>query len=136
MLRWIWPGSPSYGKWVGAELSAENHQQLWVPVGFAHGFLTLSELAEVQYKASDFWDQDCERSMRWNDPTLQISWPLKRAASRSRCWPPRMGRHHFWLILRLPRSFLMRICSLAPEDSSARPCAPPCRPSSLESQWN
>ena len=72
-------GSPSYGQWVGAELSAENHQQLWVPVGFAHGFLTLSELAEVQYKASGFWNRDCERSLRWNDPALQIAWPLNRA---------------------------------------------------------
>ena len=72
-------GSPSYGQWVSAELSAENHQQLWVPVGFAHGFLTLSELAEVQYKASGFWNRDCERSLRWNDPALQIAWPLNRA---------------------------------------------------------
>ena len=72
-------GSPSYGQWVGAELSAENHQQLWVPVGFAHGFLTLSELAEVQYKASGFWNRDCERSLRWDDPALAIAWPLQRA---------------------------------------------------------
>ena len=71
--------SPSYGQWVGAELSSENHQQLWVPVGFAHGFLTLSELAEVQYKASGFWNRACERSLLWNDPALQIAWPLKRA---------------------------------------------------------
>ena len=70
--------SPSYGQWVGAKLSAENHQQLWVPVGFAHGFLTLSELAEVQYKASGFWNRICERSLRWDDPTLAIAWPLKR----------------------------------------------------------
>ena len=54
--------SPSYGQWIGAELSAENHQQLWVPVGFAHGFLTLSALAEVQYKASGFWNSACRRS--------------------------------------------------------------------------
>ena len=72
-------GSPSYGQWVGAELSADNHQQFWVPVGFAHGFLTLSKLAEVQYKASGFWDPDCERSLSWKDPALQIAWPLKRA---------------------------------------------------------
>ena len=71
--------SPSYGHWVGAELTAENHQQLWVPVGFAHGFLTLSELAEVQYKASGFWNRDWERSLRWDDPALQIAWPLERA---------------------------------------------------------
>ena len=72
-------GSPSYGQWVGGELSAEKHQQLWVPVGFAHGFLTLSELAEVQYKTSGFWNRDCERSLRWNDPALAIAWPLQRA---------------------------------------------------------
>ena len=72
-------GSLSHGQWVGAELSAENQKQLWVPVGFAHGFLTLSELAEVQYKASGFWNRNCERSLRWNDPTLAIAWPLLRA---------------------------------------------------------
>lgn len=68
--------SSTYGQWVGATLSADNHQQLWVPVGFAHGFLTLSEVAEVQYKASGFWNRDCERSLRWDDPTLAIQWPL------------------------------------------------------------
>jgi dTDP-4-dehydrorhamnose 3,5-epimerase len=71
--------SPTYGQWVGAELSAENHQQLWVPEGFAHGFLTLSAAAEVQYKASGFWNRDCERSLRWNDPALAITWPLEQA---------------------------------------------------------
>lgn len=69
-------GSPSFGKWVGALLSGVNHQQLWVPVGFAHGFLTLSENADVLYKASGFWNRDCERSVRWNDPDLAIDWPL------------------------------------------------------------
>jgi len=68
-------GSASFGQWVGARLSAENHQQLWVPVGFAHGFLTLSESAEVLYKTTDFWSQPCERSIRWNDPQLAIDWP-------------------------------------------------------------
>ena len=71
--------SSTYGQWVSAELSAENQQQLWVPVGFAHGFLTLSDVAEVQYKASGFWNRDCERSLRWDDPTLQLQWPLKLA---------------------------------------------------------
>ena len=69
-------GSPSFGQWVGARLSASNHQQLWVPEGFAHGFLTLSEHAEVLYKTSDFWNRDCERSLRWDDPSLAIEWPL------------------------------------------------------------
>ena len=71
--------SPTFGQWVGATLSAENHQQLWVPVGFAHGFLTLSDVAEVQYKASGFWNRDCERSLRWDDPALAIAWPLDQA---------------------------------------------------------
>lgn len=71
--------SSTYGQWVSAELSAANHQQLWVPVGFAHGFLTLSDVAEVQYKASGFWNRDCERSLHWDDPTLQLEWPLRRA---------------------------------------------------------
>lgn len=58
---------------MGSELSADNHQQLWVPVGFAHGFLTLSETAEVLYKASGFWSKGCERSLRWSDPQLAIA---------------------------------------------------------------
>ena len=69
-------GSLSFGQWVGAVLSAENKQQLWVPEGFAHGFLTLSDVAEVQYKARGFWNKDCERAIRWNDPDLAIAWPL------------------------------------------------------------
>jgi dTDP-4-dehydrorhamnose 3,5-epimerase len=68
-------GSPSFGQWLGAELSAANHQQLWVPVGFAHGFLTLSEQAEVLYKTTDFWSRSCERALRWDDPALAIGWP-------------------------------------------------------------
>ena len=71
--------SSTYGQWVSAELSAANQQQLWVPVGFAHGFLTLSDVAEVQYKASGFWNRDCERSLRWDEPSLQLTWPLARA---------------------------------------------------------
>ena len=70
--------SPTYSQWVGAELSAENHSQLWVPVGFAHGFLTLTDSAEVLYKASGFWSKSCERSLRWNDPDLAIAWPLEQ----------------------------------------------------------
>jgi dTDP-4-dehydrorhamnose 3,5-epimerase len=69
--------SPTFGQWVGAELSAENQQQLWVPVGFGHGFLTLSEVAEVLYKASGFWSKGCERSLLWSDPELAIAWPLE-----------------------------------------------------------
>jgi dTDP-4-dehydrorhamnose 3,5-epimerase len=72
--------SPTFGQWVGTELSGENHLQLWVPVGFAHGFLTLSEHAEVLYKASGYWSKACERSLRWNDPELAITWPLDQLA--------------------------------------------------------
>ena len=68
--------SPSFGQWVGAVLSAENKQQLWVPEGFAHGFLTLSDVAEVQYKARGFWNKQCERAIRWNDPEVGIEWPI------------------------------------------------------------
>ena len=68
---------------MGAELSAENHCQLWIPEGFAHGFLTLSEQAEVQYKARGFWNRDCERAIRWDDPDLAIAWPLERLADDS-----------------------------------------------------
>ena len=68
--------SPTFGQWVGAVLSGENHQQLWVPEGFAHGFLTLSAHAEVLYKTTDFWSKDCEGAIRWDDPQLAIRWPL------------------------------------------------------------
>jgi dTDP-4-dehydrorhamnose 3,5-epimerase len=68
--------SPTFGQWVGAILSAENKQQLWVPEGFAHGFLTLSDVAEVQYKTRGFWNKGCERAIRWDDPELAIHWPL------------------------------------------------------------
>ena len=71
-------GSPSFGQWVGTILSAENKQQLWVPEGFAHGFLTLSDVAEVQYKARGFWNKSCERAIRWDDPELAIDWPLNQ----------------------------------------------------------
>jgi dTDP-4-dehydrorhamnose 3,5-epimerase len=69
-------GSPTFGQWVGARLSGTNHQQLWVPVGFAHGFLTLSDSADVLYKASGFWNRECERSIRWDDADFAIEWPL------------------------------------------------------------
>ena len=67
--------SKTFGKWGGVKLSHENKKQLWIPSGFAHGFLTLSEAAEVQYKTDGFWDKDCERSLKWNDKNLNINWP-------------------------------------------------------------
>lgn len=70
-------GSPTYGQWVGVTLSGENKQQLWIPAGLAHGFLTLSDTAEFLYKTTDYYAQDHERSIRWDDPTLNIKWPLE-----------------------------------------------------------
>lgn len=67
--------SPTFGKWTSALLSAENKRQMWVPEGFAHGFVVVSEAAEVQYKTTDYWYPEHERSIRWNDPTLAIDWP-------------------------------------------------------------
>jgi dTDP-4-dehydrorhamnose 3,5-epimerase len=74
--------SPTFGQWVGAELSAENKCQLWIPEGFAHGFLTLSAIAEVQYKARGFWNKDCERAIVWDDSDLAIAWPLEHLAGQ------------------------------------------------------
>ena len=68
--------SPTFGRWVGATLSAENKQQLWVPAGFAHGFLVLSDTAEVLYKTTDYYAPEHERAILWNDPKLGIEWPL------------------------------------------------------------
>lgn len=67
--------SPTFGHWVAAHLSAENNHLLWLPVGFAHGFLTLSTHAEVLYKATGFWSRNCERAIRWDDRRLAITWP-------------------------------------------------------------
>jgi dTDP-4-dehydrorhamnose 3,5-epimerase len=68
--------SPTYGQWVGVHLSAQNRRQLWVPPGFAHGFLVMSSTAEVLYKTTEFWHKASERSIRWDDPALAIPWPF------------------------------------------------------------
>jgi dTDP-4-dehydrorhamnose 3,5-epimerase len=68
--------SPTFGKWVGVELSAENHKQLWVPAGFAHGFFVLSPTAEFLYKTTDYYHPQSEVCLAWNDPTVAIQWPL------------------------------------------------------------
>ena len=67
--------SPTFGKWVGVELSEENHKQLWIPPGFAHGFLTLTDAAEFLYKTTDYYALQFERSILWNDPDIGIQWP-------------------------------------------------------------
>lgn len=69
--------SPTFGKWVGANLSAENKRQMWVPPGFAHGFLVLSEFAEFLYKTTDFYAPEHECCIRWDDPAIGIQWPLQ-----------------------------------------------------------
>ncbi|SAL66514.1 dTDP-4-dehydrorhamnose 3,5-epimerase [Caballeronia arvi] len=66
--------SPNFGKWVGVNLSEDNHRQLWVPPGFAHGFVVLSETAQFLYKTTDYWYQEFERSLLWNDPAIGIDW--------------------------------------------------------------
>jgi len=68
--------SPTFGQWAGVNLSADNKRQFWVPEGFGHGFLVLSESAELLYKATDFYAPEHERAIRWNDPTLAIDWPV------------------------------------------------------------
>lgn len=71
--------SPSFGRWVGVLLSAENRRQLWVPPGFAHGFIVTSDSAECLYKTTDYWAPEHERVILWNDPALAIDWPLSGA---------------------------------------------------------
>ncbi|WP_062112149.1 dTDP-4-dehydrorhamnose 3,5-epimerase [Collimonas pratensis] len=68
--------SLTFGRWIGVKLSAENKRQLWIPEGFAHGFLVTSESAEFLYKTTDYWAPQFERSIRWNDPILGIDWPI------------------------------------------------------------
>lgn len=68
--------SPTFGRWAAVTLSADNFRQLFLPVGFAHGFLVLSEMADVEYKCSDVYDRGAERGLMWNDPALAIDWPV------------------------------------------------------------
>ncbi len=75
--------SPTFGEWVGAVLSAQNHNQLWIPPGFAHGFVTLSETAEFLYKTTDFYSTKSERCIAWNDSQIAIEWPIDFAPTLS-----------------------------------------------------
>jgi dTDP-4-dehydrorhamnose 3,5-epimerase len=68
--------SPTFGRWVGVVLSEDNHHMLWVPPGFAHGFLVLSESADFVYRCTDFWAPTHERALLWNDPDLKVAWPI------------------------------------------------------------
>ena len=87
-IRW---GSPTWGQWVGVELTADNFRQFYVPVGFAHGFCVLSETADLLYKASSFYSPADERGLAWDDPTIAISWPtdepiFRPATAKTRGW--------------------------------------------------
>lgn len=73
-------GSPTFGRWVAATLDAESHRQLWIPPGFAHGFLALEDDTHFLYKTTAFYSRDCERAIRWNDSAIAIDWPLGAAA--------------------------------------------------------
>ncbi len=75
--------SPTFGRWVGVELSEQNHRQLWIPEGFAHGFLVTSESADFVYKATDYYAPQHERCIAWNDPKIGIDWPLQGQPSLS-----------------------------------------------------
>jgi dTDP-4-dehydrorhamnose 3,5-epimerase len=69
---------PTFGRWIGIELSDDNHRQLWIPSGFAHGYLVLSESADFLYKTTDYYAPEHERCIIWNDPEIAIDWPLDR----------------------------------------------------------
>lgn len=77
--------SPNFGRWVGVALSEENHRQLWVPAGFAHGFLVTSDTAEFLYKTTDYYAPEFERCVAWNDPGIGVEWPLANAIPQLSC---------------------------------------------------
>jgi dTDP-4-dehydrorhamnose 3,5-epimerase len=85
--------SATFGRWVGTELDAREHRQLWIPAGFAHGFLVLSESADFLYKTTDYYASEAERAVRWDDPQIGIAWPDPgapiRLSDKDRAAPPR-----------------------------------------------
>jgi dTDP-4-dehydrorhamnose 3,5-epimerase len=91
------PTSPTYGQWVGVSLSAENFRQIYVPPGYAHGFCVISEIAQVEYKCTEFYDPADEGGVMWNDPVLAIDWPTSSPvlSERDQAHPPlrREGSH-------------------------------------------
>ena len=95
-------GSPSFGKWYGVVLSSDKNAQLYIPEGFAHGFLALSELAVFSYKCTEFYNKSCERSIRWDDPDIAIKWPLNDLVLSDK---DRAG----YLLKDIPQEFLFRM---------------------------
>jgi len=83
------PGSPSFGRWFGAELTAQNRRMMYVPRGFAHGFITLTDDSELIYFVSDFYEPKQERGLRWNDPKIAIDWPIAPSviSDKDANWP-------------------------------------------------
>lgn len=94
-------GSPTFAQWSGAKLSSSNHQMLWIPPGFAHGFLVLSEHADVLYKATDHYSPAHERTIRWDDPDLNIQWPTRGrpilSAKDAAATPFRLAEVYEWM---------------------------------------
>lgn len=92
----IRPESSHYGQWYGTTLSGHNHRQLWIPEGHAHGFLVLSDQAIFLYKTTSYWHREAERTIRWDDPTIGIDWPLHAQPvlsdkdDKARGWPPEL----------------------------------------------
>lgn len=84
--------SPTFGQWVAVQLSADNHRQLWIPPGFAHGFAVMSESAEFLYKTTDYYNPGADRCIRWDDPTLAIDW----GCSSHRCCRTRTSSACRW----------------------------------------
>jgi dTDP-4-dehydrorhamnose 3,5-epimerase len=83
--------SPTFGRWVGVTLSAENRRELWIPEGFAHGFIVLSDFADFLYKTTDYWAPEFERGIAWNDPAIGIAWPVAgepHLSAKDRAAPP------------------------------------------------